>query len=106
MENDVHSWQKNVHFEKGLQNNDLRQRIENFQQSHHSGKAWSDEKHHTHAETSESSDDVIYDRGDEIYELVWQAQTDNSVWNKLDALCNQFLKQTTVPTLAVLLSIL
>ncbi len=89
-----------------LSDSELWRKIATFQNRRTQCKAWTDETSHKVTNDVDSDDDVVYDRGDEIYDLVWQAQTDPNVWQKLEQLCNQFLKQASVPALAVLLSIL
>jgi len=95
-----------------LSDSELWRKIATFQNRRTQCKAWTDEASHKdftqrrHTNDVDSDDDVVYDRGDEIYDLVWRAQTDPNVWQKLEQLCNQFLKQASVPALAVLLSIL
>ena len=91
-----------------LSDSELWRKISTFQ-SRRQCKAWTDDRHGTSRKVTndvDSDEDVVYDRGDEIYDLVWQAQNDLYVWQRLEQLCNPFLKQASVPALAVLLSIL
>ena len=95
----------------GLSDSDLWRRISNFQSdrkgSGGSGESCQVERHTNDVDGDDDSDDVaICGVGDDIYELVRRAYEDHNVWAKMELLCNQFLKQTSAPTLAVLLSIL
>lgn len=92
----------------GLTDSGLWQRLASFRSVHHN-KAWSDVPTSQKLSSEvESDEDVttVYSRGDEIYEVVMQAHSDPNVWPRLNKLCDNFLKQTSVPTMAVILSIL
>ena len=72
-------------------------------------KAWNDDKtsnQKTSNDVAEFDDDVVYSRGDDIYDLVQKVYNDDNVWHELEKLCNKFLLQATPSAMAVILSIL
>ena len=90
----------------GLSNGTVWREMSTFRRS---CKAWNDDRTSTKktpVDVTECDDDVVYSRGDDVYNLVQKVYDDENVWHELEKLCNKFLLQATPSAMAVILSIL